>query len=245
MYTTIKQAVKTVVTKQALFKYEPFFRFLLYQLYKGTTYQCVVCAKKSQRFIALGDDKLCAYCGSLARDRRLWSIISGQFIKAGTSILDFSPSRSLYRILKQNTTITYASTDLSGDFISDFQYDITQIDEGNERYDLILCYHILEHIEQDMVAMQELYRVLKKGGSCIVQTPFKEGDIYENYSIKTEKARLLHFGQEDHVRIYSVNGLVSRLTQCGFNVELREYTEAADNYFGFKPNEKVLICMKE
>ncbi|WP_324678025.1 methyltransferase domain-containing protein [Hymenobacter sp. GOD-10R] len=170
--------------------------------------------------------------------------MSLEFIKPGAQVLDFSPSRSLYRTLKQNTAIAYASTDLSGDFISDFQYDITTIAAEDEQYDLVVCYHILEHIERDHKAMQELYRVLKKGGVCVIQTPFKEGTIYEDYSVKSEADRLIHFGQKDHVRIYSVNGLVDRLTQSGFTVDVRYYNEAVDNYFGFKPSEKVLVCTK-
>lgn len=65
--------------------------------------------------------------------------------------------------------------------------------------------------------MQELFRVLKPGGSCLIQTPFKEGnDIYEDASITTEENRLKAFGQEDHVRIYSIAGLTERLKKSGF-----------------------------
>src|SRR5690606_15351560 len=98
-------------------------------------------------------------------------------------------------------------TDLSGDFLSDFQYDITDIKVQNDQYHLIICYHVLEHIDNDYQAMNELFRVLKKDGTCIIQTPFKEGDIYEDASIINEHDRLIHFGQKDHVRIYSINGL--------------------------------------
>jgi len=55
------------------------------------------------------------------------------------------------------------------------QYDITDLDIPDDSFDLIICYHILEHVEEDLKAMQELYRVMKKSGVCIIQTPFKEG----------------------------------------------------------------------
>jgi len=109
---------------------------------------------------------------------------------------------------------------------------------------LIICYHILEHITDDYQAINELFRVMKKGASCIVQTPFKDGDIYENPSIINELERLKHFGQKDHVRIYSVNGLKERLTQAGFRVDIKQFNELEDNKFGFKVSEKVLICTK-
>ena len=59
--------------------------------------------------------------------------------------------------------------------------DIENIEEPNSNtYDLIICYHVLEHINKDLKAMSELFRILKPGGKVYIQTPFKEGVIYEN-----------------------------------------------------------------
>lgn len=159
-------------------------------------------------------------------------------------MLDFSPSRSLYRAFRKLRGLHYSGSDLSGDFLSDFRFDITQIDAPEKSFDIIICYHVLEHIENDIQAMKELYRVLKNPGTCIIQTPFKEGDTYENAAIKTKEERLIHFGQEDHVRIYSVKDLKERLTQCGFEVSVKHFTEPIDNRFGFKPQEDILVCTK-
>ena len=109
---------------------------------------------------------------------------------------------------------------------------------------MLICYHVLEHIEEDQKALAELYRILKPGGSCLIQTPFKEGNTYEDFSIKSPLERLRHFGQRDHVRIYSVNGLEKRLVNAGFTVEVKEFKEQSDNYFGFKQNEYVIVAKK-
>jgi hypothetical protein len=92
--------------------------------------------------------------------------------------------------------------------------------------------------------MQELYRITKPGGICIIQTPFKEGDIYEDSSLRTEQERLLHFGQEDHVRIYSVEGLINRLSIAGFQTTTKTYEERLDHKNGFSSNESVIIAEK-
>jgi len=92
--------------------------------------------------------------------------------------------------------------------------------------------------------MRELYRVLKTGGVCIIQTPYKEGNIYEDKTIRSPEERLKHFGQSDHVRIYSVNGLKERLIITGFQVEVSEYNESIDNFFGFKEKEFVVFAKK-
>jgi SAM-dependent methyltransferase len=127
--------------------------------------------------------------------------------------------------------------------MADHQFDITQLAAADHAYDLIVCYHILEHIPNDRVAMQELLRVMKPGATALVQTPFKDGDIYENDNIVTDADRLKHFGQEDHVRVYSVNGLQQRLSAAGFIVDVRKYT-TDENRYGLSTDETILILTK-
>ena len=245
MYQEIKKIIKAIIPRKFLWKYESQFRSIFYLFYKGNRYQCNICKKKLRKFIQINNtDLLCPNCGSISRSRRLWDMLESEFLKEKITVLDFSPSRSRYDILKHNPSITYMSSAYCDNFKSDYKYDITNIDSKNEKFDLIICYHILEHIENDYQAMKELHRILKKDGHCIIQTPFKEGDIDEDPSAKTEEDRLKHFGQEDHVRIYSANGLQERLTNCGFQVTIKEYNAEADNRYGFNDKETVLICKK-
>jgi ubiquinone/menaquinone biosynthesis C-methylase UbiE len=159
----------------------------------------------------------------------------------GKTLLDFSPSRALYRAFKNTQGIEYIATDYSNEFLSDKKLDITCIKEPDESFDLVLCYHVLEHIENDRQAIEELYRILKTGGECWIQTPFKEGQVYENPAITDPQQRLIHFGQADHVRIYSVNGLKERLEAAGFYVTVNEYK--AEPKYGFD-DEIILIAKK-
>ena len=87
------------------------------------------------------------------------------------------------------------TSDYAGEFKATKRLNIVAIDEPDDSYDIVICYHILEHIENDLKAMKELKRILKPGGKCFIQTPFKSGDIYENEEVKTEEERLIHFGQ--------------------------------------------------
>jgi len=245
MYQTLKRIFKIFVPNTLLFKIEPGMRKLLYLFYKGDHYHCNVCGGHLRKFIMLQNgDRLCPQCGSMSRSRRLWQILNQGLLDGGPEILDFSPSRSLYRAFKATTGIRYFSTDISGDFLSDYHYDITKIEATANRFDLIICYHVLEHVENDLAAMKELYRVLRPGGHCLVQTPFKEGAIYEDPLIRSKEERLLHFEQEDHVRIYSIEGLKERLEQCGFNVQAKQYQDQPGNVTGFNLQEVVLFCKK-
>lgn len=243
IYSKTKNIILKIIPKKILFRYEYAIRYLYYLKFAGGKYQCNICNKKIRTFVNTNNDKLCPRCGSIARTRRLWQIISNDFLKNKPKILDFSPSRSIYRLMKKENC-DYISSDLSDNFISDVAYNIKNIDAKNESFDLIICYHILEHIDDDAKAISELWRVLKKNSYCLIQTPFKEGEIYENSSIKLAKDRKIHFGQEDHVRIYSANGLTNRLKKAGFKVKTMNYKENNDNIHGFKSNETVLICHK-
>ena len=243
MYNSIKKSFTQFIPKKLLFGVEPFLR-KCYAIFKqGNNHSCLICDFKASDWVHLSNnDLLCPNCGSLARDRRLWQLLKKQFINTEISILDFSPSRSLFRKWKNEKTINYIASDLSGDFMADVAYDITQIPEQDNQFDLIICYHILEHIINDVEAMKELYRVLKTNGTVIIQTPYKDGEIYEDYAITSEADRLNHFGQADHVRVYSVEGLKTRLENVGFAIKVKQFEK--DEYLGFSDKEIIIFATK-
>ncbi len=111
-------------------------------------------------------------------------------------------------------------------------------------FDLIICYHILEHITDDQKAMTELARVLKPGALLLLQTPFREGAIFEDPAITREDERSKYFGQKDHVRVYSIEGISGRLSQAGFRVKVLQFNEQLFNRSGLPEKEVILSCKK-
>lgn len=212
--------------------------------YWGTRYHCNICNAHLKAFIDQEREgyRLCPKCGSLDRHRRLWSYLEAEKPLKGMC-LDFSPSPFIKRRLERQKGIQYLTTDYVGAFVADFKYDINQIDCADESYDTIICYHVLEHISSDILAMSELYRVLRKGGLAMIQTPFAEV-LLEDFTINTPAQRLEFYGQEDHVRIYSVAVLKSRLESVGFEVEHREFQNPKDNPNGYKSIESILLARK-
>ncbi len=212
-----------MIPQKFLFENEVLLRSLIYPLYKGENHECNICKKHLKDFVLVENGNLvCPVCGSLPRTRRLWKLLNEKYLKPEIKILDFSPSRAIYRKLKKNKNIHYFPTDFENEFLADYRFDITNIDSESESFDLIICYHILEHIDSDQQAMNELFRVLKTDGTCLIQK---------------------HFGQDDHVRIYSINGLKERLEKSGFLVDVQTFPK--DDFFGLSENEHILFCSKK
>ena len=245
MYEAIKKIVKKIIPKQFLIKHEEKLRGLVALTYKGNKVSCNVCDHHFAKFIQLANNELlCPNCGCLPRTRRLLTLLEAEGDLPAKKLLHFSPPKGVRTKLKQLNFAAYVTTDYEGEFAADKRLNIEEIDEPANEYDHIICYHVLEHILKDEQAMGELYRILKPGGICFIQTPFKEGEIYEDYTITSKAGRLEHFGQDDHVRIYSVEELKNRLEKKGFKVEVLQFGNLTDNKFGFSEKETVLKAVK-
>jgi SAM-dependent methyltransferase len=144
-------------------------------------------------------------------------------------LIDFAPSKSLSGFLKKFPFIDYRSADKYMDGVDD-RVDLMQMDiYENDLFDIFICSHVLEHVDDDLKAMRELHRILKPGGWGIVMVPIdlNREKVYEDPSVKEEGLRWKHFGQNDHVRIYSKQGFRERLQLAGFTVK-----EFGAGYFG-------------
>ena len=163
-------------------------------------------------------------------------------------ILDFSPHRSLYDYWS-NKNVNYTANDFENEFLSHTQQDITSLVFKNDAFDLIICYHVLEHIQDDSKAISELYRVLKPNALLLAQVPFTMGKTDEDPSITSPEMRRKRFGQEDHVRYYGKNDFVNKLNQAGFNVNALNFVKNINNeliyFYGLNSDDTIFICKKE
>lgn len=243
MYDLLKRILLQILPDKVLKRTEFYLRYFYSYFYRGSDVFCPVCEGHFRKFIFLeSNDQLCPRCGSLPRQRRLWTLIQKQdWLGGKKSILHFSPSRIIQRKMKSLIPLNYTSTEYNPSADTDEHFDITDITVPSESFDIIICYHVLEHIPEDVKAIQELFRICRKEGIVVIQTPFREGDSYENNSITAPGDRKLHFGQEDHVRVFSAPNLKNRLEKAGFSVEMRCYP--ADPVAGLK-DETILWCQK-
>lgn len=251
MYQRLKSVLKKIVPEKWLRKNELWLRFIYARyFFKRGDCACTVCGQSLARFLEIEKGELlCPACGSGKRHRRLFVLLKEKCLKKeAISILDFSPNKGFEHYARNFFGKAYLTTNFDSEDDTDFHYDITQIEAADKSYDVIICYHVLEHIPQDQKAMAELLRILKPGGICFIQTPFKKGEIYEDATITSPEERLKHFEQEDHVRIYSVKGLSERLQNTGFETKILHYRQKdrpeETKKYGFKDNEYILFVKR-
>lgn len=162
--------------------------------------------------------------------------------------MHLAPELALSKIFS-SLNIEYITADLNPD-AADYKVNITKLPFADNSFDIIICYHVLEHVENDKKAMRELYRVLRKGGIAFIQsTVFKDlKRTYEDPNITSPKARLKAFGQDDHVRKYGLD-FTSRLTKAGFKVIIDEYAQKLGagkiRKYALRPYEEIYVCSKE
>jgi SAM-dependent methyltransferase len=232
-------------------------------IYRGNKVTCPICMSTFKSFAAYKPSKRknsrCINCGSLERHRLQFLYLTEKtdLFKPNNNLklLHFAPEKPLYSAIAKCGNIEYTKCDLSPrspDFreISDVQkVDITNIAFDDNSFDVILCNHVLEHIEDDHAAMKELYRVLNKNGWGIFQVPIKHRSekTYEDFSITGSRQRKKAFGQHNHVRIYG-RDYTERLKNAGFTVVKDDYatslSEADRIKYGINPREVIFLCKK-
>jgi len=210
---------------------------LVWAFYYGTFRACNLCGNKLRHFKSYGalKDKnyVCPVCGSFGRQRFLWRTLLKENLlpEREQVILHFAPEWCLERKLRRRVAReNYTSGDLSPQCAAKV-LDITKLALDDRSFDLIVCSHVLEHVENDSTAMSELHRVLKAGGCLVVQVPIgRQALTYEDSSIVSIDDREKFFGQSDHVRIYG-SDILQRLQNAGFVVRVvdaRETSTKAD-----------------
>jgi SAM-dependent methyltransferase len=163
----------------------------------------------------------CKKCGSSDRDRLYKLYIEKYLIEKEINLVDFAPSPPLRDYLKSKNNITYRFADLMMLDVDD-RVDITDMKIYNDNiFDFFICSHILEHVRDDVGALNELFRILKPGGKGILMTPIvnKNGAYDEDIYEKNTSERWRRFAQDDHVRLYDKKVFVERVKSAGFSIE--------------------------
>ena len=193
----------------------------------------------------------CPVCKSRDRDRLIIAFL--EMVRAEKEetlrMLHVAPAPSVEDYALSRADIHYESMDLKMPNVT-FQADLQNIFMvEDETYDIIVCSHVLEHVQDDIQAMNELHRILKPQGVCVVLVPLLVGkmDTDEQWGC-TEEENWRCFGQGDHSRLYGKKDFTKRLDEVGFHVNELGKEWFGEEFYqkcGFDDDSLLYVATKE
>ncbi len=256
MVKSIFRFALTNLSRPWLIRISYWVRPLLEFYYSGSRYEDPIDARTYRKMLPYGyessqrQNALAPGSLSLERHRLLWLYIREEtnFFTAPQKVLHIAPEQCFYDRFRKMKNLNYHTADLDSP-IADIKMDIHNIPFDDNTFDVVLCNHVLEHVNDDIQCISELYRVLKPNGWAIIQVPSnpKLNITEEDPSITDPKERTRRFGQYDHVRMYGKD-YPQRLEKTGFKVKVTNYSEKLSseqfNRYCLLKDEILYVCHK-
>jgi len=152
----------------------------------------------------------------VARRDMLLKLFRKYKIRKDASILDIGCASGTFLVqLKQNGFTNGTALDYSAEAIEQckkrgiaqaYVMDGHKPEFPDESFDVIIASDSLEHLQHDEVALQNWYKVLKKGGTCIIYVPA--------YNFLWTK----HDDVNYHFRRYTRSMLKGKVKKAGFKI---------------------------
>jgi len=240
--------------------------------YSGSNFICPFCGNSFQELLPGGFDfpvlkekqvigggyrknLICPRCFSTDRDRLIYVFLNEKtnLFTAPLTLLHVAPEGCLRALLMSLPNLDYKS---GVKYYEGYYYDrkvnlmdVTNMPFESESFDVVLCNHVLEHIEDDERAIREIHRILKPGAWASLQVPISKilPTTFHDPSVTTPEKREEVYGQFDHVRIYGQD-YPDILRNYGFTVKL--YNPFTDDQipglekYALNPEESLYIAYK-
>lgn len=221
--------------------------------YKGDKVSCPVCGKSFRKFLPYGrkvrENALCPNCLALERHRLMWLFLHKEtlFFSAQLKVLHVAPELCFIDRFESLKNLEYITGDIESP-LAKVKMDIHQIPFEDNSFDVVFCNHVMEHVEDDILACREINRVLKQEGWGIIQSPVYDiKKTLENKSVTDPAERERLFGQRDHLRKYGQD-YAKRLSKSGLKVEENNFVHSLDagtkQKYGLAENEILYYCKK-
>ncbi|AFL84421.1 methylase involved in ubiquinone/menaquinone biosynthesis [Belliella baltica DSM 15883] len=230
-----------------------FFLRLIAFFYKGENVSCNVCEQKFRKFLPYGrkarENALCPHCLALERHRLMWLFLQEKtnFFTSPLKVLHIAPELCFIDRMDSLSNLEYITGDIESP-LAKVKMDVHQIPFEDCSFDVVFCNHVMEHVEDDILACKEINRVLKKDGWGIIQSPVYDlENTLEDKTITNPAERERIFGQRDHVRKYGKD-YAKRLSASGLIVKEDHYVKSLDETiiqkYALPKNEIIFYCTK-
>jgi SAM-dependent methyltransferase len=163
--------------------------------------------------------------------------------RSKVSLLELAPKPCLKR-LSDRRGWTYLSSDLE-DRRAMVRADLRSMPMASDRFDVIVCMHVMEHIADDAPAYAEIGRLLKPDGIGVICVPL-QGLHTQEGAPRADWTRL--YGQHDHVRMYGMD-VVDRMTAAKLAVRtidtLTYFSEEQLTRFALRGDDRYLFLVQK
>ena len=198
----------------------------------------------------------CPYCGAHDRTRHIFLFFEKlNFWKSfeHKRVLHISPEIHLYNKIQEINYEEYIKGDIDANRYENIKnmqrVDLTQINFPDNYFNIVMANHVLEHIPNYSLALNEIYRVLDKDGVAVLQTPYSNllYHTIEDPNINTDELRLKYYGEKDHYRIFGLDFFES-LKNAGFNLDVKKHTDyitKSETFkYGVNSKENLILIRK-
>lgn len=190
----------------------------LLDLGRAPAVECNVCGWQGRTFypnVGPGYHERATVCpGCLAQDRHralLAVLLSAtNATEAGQRVVEVAPMRGLEKLMRDLLPVDYTSFDVSRHAME--HGDILDMRFADASVDWFICFHVLEHLTAESDALREIRRVLKAGGTAVVQVPV-DVSLQETMEYAAPDPR-----DVGHVR-RNGRDFPERMSRAGFQVE--------------------------
>ena len=224
--------------------------------YRGNNVTCPIINRSYRKFLPYGrvnprPNALCPDSLSLERHRLLWLFLKEEtnFFSDKLKVLHIAPEHCFLKKFEQQHDKGYITADIESP-LAKVKMDIHDIPFEENTFDVAICNHVMEHVDNDIKAMSEIQRVLKPAGWAIIQVPFfppLPDTTFEDFAITDPKERERVFGQDDHVRLYGKD-YAARLATAGFKVREDDFVkrigEEKIRKYALPREEIIYYCVK-
>lgn len=219
------------------------------RLYAGDQVVCPVCDSSFRSWVDGRSFGRCPACTSATRTRFLFHVLQARpgILQTDGMVLHFAPENCLRRRLRIELRRRYVTTDLRRHDVTTNQ-DITDMTFDDGSFATVICGHVLEHIPDDQRALREMHRVLRPGGTAVIQVPLSlDAPTDEDPTVTDPAERKLRWGEPDHLRKYGLD-LRDRLGGAGFDVEVLICEDVAPESLrrlhGLDPNGRIFVARR-
>jgi SAM-dependent methyltransferase len=152
---------------------------------RSTRSECPCCGWKGFDFVPVDGvafwvpRSVCPNCLAFDRHRSFHLYVQKydrRLLDMSGYLLNYAPESYVRNLLLANPCVEYISSDMELERLHEpkgraFRSDILHIPLPDNSVDAEVCFHLLEHLQDDRAGIREMHRVLKPGGVAYIMVP--------------------------------------------------------------------------